>query len=663
MTEKTEMVRGVSGSYQGQAASSTTSSAVLRAAAPDAGIAAAGNDEAVGSSTDASLSPQGTAVDIAASVKLAVSLPPAPTVQRTADNDAGGRSKRTEAAGSKLEDAYEKNEQDRLLHAADEALARLYDTHDTWFGSDKQRRLEVQAREVTETLSRVGNVRGMSKRAHVSYIRGRALDVLTTFNPDAEKCLAKAVKLHPSEPDGWTALGHCYWKKPDLFAAKRCFLTSLEKARKAETLRQLSMLLRQMPGTAEEKGAQLQESLRLAKEAVTLEIGCGYSWYVLGNGYVASFFGSSRGIKDLDRALQAYKKAEAYGGEKGNPDLFFNRAQVFQYREDYPESIRDFRLARELDPMLPVNQALHSIETGVDRLSKLVEKKGGFKTKRLSQLIAPLRGESLRCGLGDTYRLVDLKELRLGRNMGVAVALKVVMPAGQSSQPPERLVVVDRSGECAVLSLYSVSTEACEKIQSKDTLVVRNPDFRTICLSTRSPASSPQIKRAGLSHDKPMNAIEAPSTAADTNGRDATGMNGGGSTCDDSVVADQSAHSTKSLARAGAAPLPPRDANETTAMNTGGVKKDGGIGTRPDSGQNRAATAAAASDDGQTRRPGGGTERISSGVGAPPNAGAVALPTVSYPGIQADPAQVLLNGETMAASFAPPAVSLAAFDK
>ncbi|CAM9230402.1 unnamed protein product, partial [Ectocarpus sp. 8 AP-2014] len=575
------------------------------------------------------------------------------------DNDADGRSKRTEAAGSKLEDAYEKNEQDRLLHAADEALTRLYDTHDTWFGSDKQRRLEVQAREVTEALSRVGNVRGLSKRARVSYIRGRALDVFTKFNPDAEKYLAKAVKLHPSEPDGWTALGHCYWKKPDLFAAKRCFLTSLEKARKADTLRQLSMLLRQMPGTAEEKGVQLQESLRLAKEAVTLDIGCGYSWYVLGNGYVASFFGSSRGIKDLDRALQAYKKAEAYGGEKGNPDLFFNRAQVFQYREDYPESIRDFRLARELDPMLPVNQALHSIETGVDRLSKLVEKKGGLKTKRLSQLIAPLRGESLRRGLGDTYHLVGLRELRLGRNMGVAVALKVVMPAGQSSQPPERLVVVDRSGECAVLSLYSISTEACEKIQSKDTLVVRNPEFRTICLGTRPPAPSSQIKTAGLSHDQPT-----PSTVVDTNGRGATGMNGGGSTYDDGVVADQNANSTKSLPRAGAAPLPPRGANETTAMNNAdGVKEDGGIGTRPDSGQSRAATGAAASDHGQTRRPGGGTERISSGVGALPSAGAVAVPTVSYPSIQADPAQMLLNGETMAASFAPPAVSLAAFDK
>lgn len=52
-----------------------------------------------------------------------------------------------------------------------------------------------------------------------------------------------------------------------------------------------------------------QESLRLAKEAVALDVGSGSSWYVLGNAYVASFFRNSRGVKDLDRALQAYKKA------------------------------------------------------------------------------------------------------------------------------------------------------------------------------------------------------------------------------------------------------------------------------------------------------------------------------------------------------------------
>lgn len=34
---------------------------------------------------------------------------------------------------------------------------------------------------------------------------------------------------------------------------------------------------------------------------------------------------------------------------------------------------------------------------------------------------------------------------------------QVVMPAGQTAQPPERFVVVDRGGEAAVLSLYSVN--------------------------------------------------------------------------------------------------------------------------------------------------------------------------------------------------------------
>ncbi|CAM9146813.1 unnamed protein product, partial [Laminaria digitata] len=254
--------------------------------------------------------------------------------------------------------------------------------------------------------------------------RGRALDVFSEFNPEAEKCLAKAVKLHPAEPDGWDALGHCYWKKPDLLAARRCFHQALDKGRKPESLRQLSMLLRQLPGTAEEASDHLQESLRLAKEAVALDVASGTSWYVLGNAYVASFFRNSRGVKDLDRALQAYKKAESNGGG-GNPDLFFNRAHVFHYREDYTEAVRDYRLARDLDPSLPVDQALHSIETGVERLAKLVEKKGGLKAKRLSQLIASLGGTSARKGLGEAHRLVRLRDLMLGGNRGVGVALKV----------------------------------------------------------------------------------------------------------------------------------------------------------------------------------------------------------------------------------------------
>ena len=63
-----------------------------------------------------------------------------------------------------------------------------------------------------------------------------------------------------------------------------------------------------------------QESLRLAKEAVALDVGNGTSWYVLGNAYVASFFRNSRGVRDLDRAVQAYKKAVSGRNRKAGID-------------------------------------------------------------------------------------------------------------------------------------------------------------------------------------------------------------------------------------------------------------------------------------------------------------------------------------------------------
>eukprot|EP00752_Nemacystus_decipiens_P004804 g4371.t2 len=624
------------------------------------------------------------------------------------------------------------------LQEAEAALARLYDTHDNFFSSDKaereeekgvdlggrsvrphikvavdtlqtatagsmqqapgycptsaihellchptlQRRLKGQAQEVLEALASIddGNARGMRERARVSYIRGRALDVFGDFDPEAEKCLAKAVKLRPGEADGWSGLGHCYWKKPDLFAARRCFLTSLDKSRSADNMRQLSMLLRQLPGTAEEtQDDHLQESLRLAKEALKMDIGCGDSWYVLGNAYVASFFRSSRGIRDLDRALQAYKKAESNGGG-GNPDLFFNRAHVYHYREDYAEAIRDYRFARQLDPQLPVGPALQSIETGVERLARLVDRKGGLKAKRLSQLIAPLWGDSARRGLSESCRLVGLKELRLGKNKGVAVALKVIMPAGQTGQPPERFVVVDRGGEAAVLSLYSISKEACDKIQSKDTLVVKEPTLRTIFVGV-PPPSTPPPPPPPLGTEPPGEGqpTSSPDTPPRSNSSPRAVKSDAVRTSD--LVADK-------IGPVGALPADHGTSEaslDSCPANSGGreatvagptVLEAGNTGEATSSGSTAAVRGAAvASSAGLPDGPGNVGDLTASSSpsavvgagGSPaatvPGAGTVALPTISYPGIQADPADVLLNGDTMRASFAPPAVRLATFDK
>ena len=61
------------------------------------------------------------------------------------------------------------------------------------------------------------------QRARRAYIRGRALDAKEAFDPAAEAHLTRAVKLDPSEIEYWNGLGHVFWKKGDLEAARRSF--------------------------------------------------------------------------------------------------------------------------------------------------------------------------------------------------------------------------------------------------------------------------------------------------------------------------------------------------------------------------------------------------------------------------------------------------------
>lgn len=65
------------------------------------------------------------------------------------------------------------------------------------------------------------------------------------------------------------------------------------------------------------------------------------------------------------------------------------------------------------------------------RLNLYLLVQGGLKAKRLSQLVASLGGSSARKGLGESHRLVRLRDLMLGGNKGVAVALKVTASAVQ----------------------------------------------------------------------------------------------------------------------------------------------------------------------------------------------------------------------------------------
>ncbi len=100
----------------------------------------------------------------------------------------------------------------------------------------------------------------------------------------AEDSLARAVKLDPNLTEAWNALGECYWKKGDITGrsssssmcihngSKNCFVGALTQKKTKESLRNLSIVLRQVPGEPAVRKAAIVESVERAKEAVALDV-------------------------------------------------------------------------------------------------------------------------------------------------------------------------------------------------------------------------------------------------------------------------------------------------------------------------------------------------------------------------------------------------------
>ena len=66
---------------------------------------------------------------------------------------------------------------------------------------------------------------------------------------------------------------------------------------------------------------------------------------VLGNAHLTNFFVNNENISELDLALKAYAQTERNLKEP-NPDLFFNRATVYEYLERYAEAVKDYNMAQ-----------------------------------------------------------------------------------------------------------------------------------------------------------------------------------------------------------------------------------------------------------------------------------------------------------------------------
>ncbi|KAB2035551.1 hypothetical protein ES319_D04G160100v1 [Gossypium barbadense] len=357
----------------------------------------------------------------------------------------------------------------------------LYEIRDTFFpqnADDKTSKLQHESDLALNLLDSIpAEQRKLpARRAAYEYLRGKILDVVPDYRKEAEDHLSKAVKLNPSLGDAWLCLGNCIWKKGDLTSAKNCFNLALSKGPNKKILCQLSMLERRMAQGADNQAEMVEESIQHAREAITLDVKDGNSWYNMGNACLTSFFVTGTwDHSKLLQSLKAYQNAEKDERMKSNPDLYFNCATVNKYLENYDRALAGFEAAALKDPSL---NASEEVEKMVNLLNKLeILLRGHSKSKRLASLASTIGAVNLN----SSYKRAILDALSEGLNKAVAVLGKVLLfVKHENITPLSYFLVCDSDQSCFVLSVYGIRNDT---IKEGDQLTLLEPHFRNIDFS------------------------------------------------------------------------------------------------------------------------------------------------------------------------------------
>ncbi|KAK7831093.1 tetratricopeptide repeat protein 5 [Quercus suber] len=281
------------------------------------------------------------------------------------------------------------------------------------------------------------------------------------------------VKLNPSLADAWLCLGNCIWKKGDLSSAKNCFTLALSKGPNKRILCQLSMLERRMAqgkaflpvsettlccsqlflGT-ENEAELVEESIQHAKEAITLDVKDGNSWYNLGNACLTSFFVTGAwDHSKLQQSSKAYQNAEKDDRMKSNPDLYFNCATVNKYLENYERALSGFEAAALKDPGLNATEEVQKIVNLLDKLENML--RGHARSKRLASLSSSLAAVNLN----SSYKRATIDLLLDGLNKAVAVVGKVLFFIKHDNLAPLYYLLCDSNQICFILSVYGIHSD------------------------------------------------------------------------------------------------------------------------------------------------------------------------------------------------------------
>nr|POE65413.1 tetratricopeptide repeat protein 5 [Quercus suber] len=220
----------------------------------------------------------------------------------------------------------------------------------------------------------------------------------------------------------------------------------------------------------ENEAELVKESIQHAKEAITLDVKDGNSWYNLRNACLTSFFVTGAwDHSKLQQSSKAYQNAEKDDRMKSNPDLYFNCATVNKYRENYEKALSGFEAAALKDPGLNATGEVQKMFNLLDKLENML--RGHARSKRLASLSSSLAAVNLN----SSYKRATIDLLLDGLNKAVAVVGKVLFFIKHDNVAPLYCLLCDSNQICFILSVYGFHSDT---IKEGDQLTLLEPYYR-----------------------------------------------------------------------------------------------------------------------------------------------------------------------------------------
>lgn len=363
----------------------------------------------------------------------------------------------------------------------------INELHFTYHKSDRNTVLKdkiMQSIKIVDDYLQNMNQINKKEISFLFFAKSVLLDKLPEYSKVAEDSANKSLKLNPFIADSYNCIAHIIWKKGDLEQATQYFKQALEIDERDKTaLRNLSMITRAKNADSnEERVSRAEESMKYAKMAIDLNIKDSESWYIFGNSYFHYAFLNKLQYENLQKAVNCYNLSEKYETKYKNPDLYYNRATVHLYLENYSLAYNDLKVADNIDANLKAGELADNIMSNLIHISRQIKTQCNLKTKKLTQIIN-LIPTNLNSQSG--YELTEARpDIEWDKSKRYIVSSKVIQIAEKVTDIPISLICVDHKGNFFVLSIYNLSKEFKDQISEGNShIVLLDPKIVSFSLS------------------------------------------------------------------------------------------------------------------------------------------------------------------------------------